>query len=92
MTKNDIVEKIRTKTGFPKKDSYELLESLFAIMKDTLESGEKIKIAGFGNFVVNHKTERRGRNPITGEEMMIKAIRRVTFKASEVLKQTVNER
>jgi integration host factor subunit alpha len=90
MTKADIVERIHTSTGIPKKDSYDMLETVFSIMKDTLESGEKIKISGFGNFEVREKKDRRGRNPRTGEAMTITARRILTFKPSAILKQTIN--
>lgn len=90
MTKADIVERIHQKIGFPKKESAEMLESVFAIMKATLESGEKIKIAGFGNFEVKQKKDRRGRNPQTGEDIIIEARRILSFKPSQLLKQAVN--
>ena len=67
MTKADIVEKIYEKVGFSKKESAELVETVFDLIKTTLEDGDKIKIAGFGNFVVEEKSDRRGRNPQTGE-------------------------
>jgi integration host factor subunit alpha len=59
-------------------------------MKCTLESGEKIKISGFGNFVVREKKPRPGRNPQTGREILIEARRVLTFKPSPVLKQALN--
>lgn len=90
MTKADIVERIHEKIGFSKKESAELVESLFSIMKGTLETGEKIKIAGFGNFVVKDKNDRRGRNPQTGESITITARRILTFKPSQVLKAAIN--
>jgi integration host factor subunit alpha len=90
MTKADIVAKIQAKIGISKKDSVELLESVFSILKKTLEDGEKIKIAGFGNFEVRQKKDRIGRNPQTGEAITVKARRILTFKASNVLKQSVN--
>ena len=86
MTKADLVENIYLKTGFSKKESAEIVEMVFDIMKDTLENGEKIKIAGFGNFVVKDKSTRRGRNPQTGEEIEISSRRILTFKPSQVLK------
>ena len=92
MTKADIVEKIYEKVGFSKKDSAELVELVFDIIKGTLESGDKIKIAGFGNFVVKSKADRRGRNPQTGEEITITARRILTFKPSQVLKASLNAR
>ena len=90
MTKADIVEKIHQKIGFSKKESAEIVESVFSILKLTLESGEKIKIAGFGNFVVKQKADRRGRNPQTGDTITINARRILTFKPSQVLKSAIN--
>jgi integration host factor subunit alpha len=78
------------KTGFSKKESAEIVEMVFDIMKTTLESGDKIKIAGFGNFVVKDKATRRGRNPQTGEEIEISSRRILTFKPSQVLKASIN--
>ncbi|GFE58505.1 MULTISPECIES: integration host factor subunit alpha [Geobacteraceae] len=92
MTKADIVEKIYEKVGFSKKESAELVELVFDIIKDTLESGDKIKIAGFGNFVVKEKADRRGRNPQTGDEIIIAARRILTFKPSQVLKASINDK
>lgn len=90
MTKADIVEKIYEKVGFSKKESAELVELVFDILKTTLEQGDKIKIAGFGNFVVKEKADRRGRNPQTGEEIVITARKVLTFKPSQVLKASIN--
>jgi len=64
---------------------------VFDIMKNTLEGGDKIKIAGFGNFVVKDKATRRGRNPQTGEEIEISSRRILTFKPSQVLKASLND-
>jgi integration host factor subunit alpha len=63
---------------------------VFDIMKTTLEDGDKIKIAGFGNFVVKDKATRRGRNPQTGDEIEISSRRILTFKPSQVLKAAIN--
>jgi len=90
MTKADIVEKIHTTTGLSKKDSAAMMESVFAIMKESLEAGETIKISGFGNFQINQKAARKGRNPQTGEPMVIEARKVLTFKPSTVLRQVVN--
>ncbi len=90
MTKADIVEKIYEKVGFSKKESAELVETVFDLIKSTLEDGDKIKIAGFGNFVVKEKSDRRGRNPQTGEEITIVARKILTFKPSQVLKSSIN--
>lgn len=91
MTKSDIAELIQTGTGLSKKDSAEMMEAVFSIMKSTLESGEKLKIAGFGNFEVKQKANRRGRNPQTGEAITIEARRILTFKPSNVLKAAINQ-
>jgi integration host factor subunit alpha len=91
MTKADIVEKIYDKVGFSKKESAELVEMVFDIIKSTLEKGDKIKIAGFGNFVVKEKADRRGRNPQTGDEIIISARKILTFKPSQVLKASINK-
>ncbi len=90
MTKADIVERIHQKIGFSKKESSEMVESVFGILKNTLETGEKIKIAGFGNFVVKQKADRRGRNPQTDDTITIAARRILTFKPSQVLKNAIN--
>lgn len=90
MTKADIVEQIYERVGFSKKESAELVEKVFAIIKDTLESGEKVKISGFGNFVVRQKNARKGRNPQTGQEILLEARKVLTFKPSLVLKTLLN--
>ncbi len=91
MTKADIIEQIYEKVGFSKKESSEIVELVFDTMKETLEKGEKIKISGFGNFVVRSKRPRVGRNPQTGEEIEISARRVLTFRPSQVLKQSLNK-
>jgi len=90
MTKIDLVDRIHATTLMSKKDSYDLLESVFSILKDTLASGEKIKIAGFGNFEVKQKNDRKGRNPQTGEPITIASRRVLSFKTSSVLKAAMN--
>ena len=91
MTKADIVEHIYERVGFSKKESAELVERVFDIIKDTLAKGEKVKISGFGNFVVREKNARKGRNPQTGEEIRLDARRVLTFKPSLVLKTVLND-
>ena len=91
MTKADIVEKMRGKTGFPRKESVELVETVFDIIKDTLAAGENLKISGFGNFEVRQKAERSGRNPQTGEKLVISSRRILSFKPSQLLKGLVNK-
>ena len=91
MTKADIIEQIYEKVGFSKKESAEIVELVFDTMKETLERGEKIKISGFGNFVVRQKRPRIGRNPQTGQEIEITARRVLTFRPSQVLKAALNK-
>ncbi len=91
MTKADIVEAIYEKIGFSKKESAEIVELVFDTMKGTLETGETIKISGFGNFVVRSKRPRMGRNPQTGEEIEISARKVLTFRPSQVLKAALNK-
>lgn len=90
MTKAEIIEQIYEKVGFSKKESAEIVEMVFDTMKETLEKGEKIKISGFGNFVVRQKRPRIGRNPQTGEEIEISSRRILTFKPSQILKASIN--
>jgi len=90
MTKADIAEKIHTATGLSRKDSAAMMESVFAIMKESLETGETIKVSGFGNFEIKQKNARRGRNPQTGEAITIAARKVLTFKPSNVLNTAIN--
>jgi integration host factor subunit alpha len=90
MTKADIIEALHQKIGYSKKEAADLVELIFDTIKDTLARGEKIKISGFGNFVVRDKKERIGRNPQTGEAIKISARRVLTFKPSQVLREDVN--
>ena len=90
MTKADIAEKIHTTTGLSKRDSTAMMESVFAIMKESLEAGETIKISGFGVFEPKQKNARKGRNPQTGEAITIEARKVVTFKPSSVLRSALN--
>ena len=89
MTKIDIIQDVYEKLGFSKKDSAKFVDSVFDIMKDCLAQGEKIKISGFGNFIVKEKKARRGRNPQTGQEIEISARRVLTFKSSQVLRKSL---
>ena len=90
MTKADIVDRIYEKVGFSKKESADVVEAIFGIIKERLEAAEKVKISGFGNFVVNEKRPRKGRDPQTGGEIIISGRRVLSFKASQVLKKTIN--
>ena len=91
MTKADIVETIYERVGFSKKESAELVETVFEVIKDALVKGEKVKFSGFGNFIVREKNARKGRNPQTGEEIQMEERRVLTFKPSLVLKNALNE-
>lgn len=91
MTKIDIVQNVCGKVGLSKKDSAKIVETVFDIMKGCLTRGEKLKISGFGNFVVKEKNSRRGRNPQTGDSIEISARKVLTFKSSQVLRKALNE-
>ena len=91
MTKADIVDRVCEQVGgFSKKEAADLVDQVFDTIKAVLETGEKIKISGFGNFVVREKKPRPGRNPQTGQEITIEARRVLTFKPSNVLKTALN--
>jgi len=90
LTKVQIVSTIQNHLGLPKNRSSELVETLLELIKRTLESGEDVLISGFGKFCVNEKKERRGRNPATGDDMMLEARKVVTFKCSGKLRDKVN--
>jgi integration host factor subunit alpha len=90
MTKVDVVESIYEKVGFSKKEVAKIVESIFDIIKEHLQRNDKIKISGFGNFVIRNKRSRRGRNPQTGDDIEITPRRILTFKPSQVLKAGLN--
>ena len=93
MTKAEIVQALYSRVGgFSKKESADMVDLVFEMMKETLGRGEKIKISGFGNFVLRDKRQRPGRNPQTGEPIKISERRVLTFKASQILKQALNPR
>jgi integration host factor subunit alpha len=90
MTKADMVDMISEKLGYTKNDAFDLVEMTLETLKQAIVKGGKVKIAGFGNFIVKEKAERRGRNPQTGEVISISQRRVLIFKASQVLKQKIN--
>jgi integration host factor subunit alpha len=91
MTKADIIENVYNKVGgVSKKEAADIVETVFDTLKETLAQGEKIKVSGFGNFIVRDKNARLGRNPQTGEEITISARRVLTFMPSQVLKSAIN--
>jgi integration host factor subunit alpha len=90
MRKVDIANDLYEKIGIPKKEAVDIVEIVLDTIKQTLQKGETVKIAGFGNFVVRSKRERKGRNPKTGEEIGITPRKVVTFKPSQIFKKDVN--
>ena len=90
LTKANIVEAVAKQIGYPKNQSIEMIETLLKIIKRPLESGEDVLVSGFGKFCVKEKHERRGRNPATGEDMMLDPRRIVTFRCSGRLKDKIN--
>ncbi len=86
MTKADIADIIHTRIGLSKKDAMDLLESMLEEIKAELARGNDVKLSGFGHFSIRQKSERRGRNPKTGEEIMIAPRKVVTFRASQLLR------
>jgi integration host factor subunit alpha len=90
LTKANIVDSIHNELGFPKNRSAELIEILLEQIKNTLESGEDVLISGFGKFCVKDKKARRGRNPATGDDMMLSQRRVVTFRCSHLLREKIN--
>ncbi len=90
MTKADIVSSVYERVGFSKKEAVGVVETIFDILKEALERGEKVKISGIGNFVVRNKRARRGRNPQTGGDIEISSRKILTFKPSQFLKNELN--
>jgi integration host factor subunit alpha len=91
LTKADIVEAIAEQIGYTNKRSFEIVETLLEIIKGDLESGEDVLISGFGKFRVKEKKERRGRNPATGDDMMLAPRKVVTFRCSQQLRKKIND-
>ena len=91
LTRAQIVGSIQKQFSFTRNRSIDLVESLLEVIKTTLEEGEDVMISGFGKFCVNQKRERRGRNPATGEDMMLTPRKVVTFKCSGKLRERINE-
>ena len=90
LTKDHLVNSIHNHLNLPRKKSIELIESVLEIIKTSLANGEDVLISGFGKFSVKEKSERRGRNPATREDLMLEPRRVVTFKCSPKLKDRVN--
>ena len=90
LTKAQIIDSIQNETGFPKNKSSEIVKILLEIIKNTLASGEDVLISSFGKFCVREKRERKGRNPATGNDMMLRSRKVVTFKCSGKLRNKIN--
>jgi integration host factor subunit alpha len=90
LTKKDLVDKVRYGCGFTRNESRRLVEELLGTIKGALEDGEDVLISGFGKFCVRDKGSRRGRNPATGEDMMLDQSKVVRFKCSGVLRDKIN--
>jgi nucleoid DNA-binding protein len=91
VTKQDIVNFLHDRTGYPKTELEEIVEETFAVIKKAVLAEGKVKLSGFGNFEIRYRKPRRGRNPQTGEGMMIAGRRSLVFKPSPALKKSVNE-
>jgi integration host factor subunit alpha len=91
LTKADLVEQVHQQIGVSKKEANGHVETMLEIMKSSLERGQKVKISGFGSFVVRDKKARKGRNPQTDNSIVISARKVLTFKASQILKSAINE-
>jgi integration host factor subunit alpha len=91
LTKDALVNEVAKANGYPRNRSVELIETLLEIIKSKLISGEDVLISGFGKFCVKEKRQRRGRNPATGEAMILDARRVVTFKCSGQLRDKINQ-
>ena len=90
ITKTHLVDSIHNQLGLPQNQSVKALESILEIIKKTLENGEDVMITGFGKFYVKEKRKRRGRNPQTGEDLMLGSRRVVRFKCSSILRDKIN--
>ena len=90
LTKIQVVESVRNQAGFPRNKSLKIVETLLEIIKRTLTSGEDVLVSGFGKFCVKEKKERKGRNPATGDAMMLKPRKVVTFTCSGKLRRRIN--
>jgi integration host factor subunit alpha len=90
LTKDDLVKTLAKENIFQTKRSIKVVETLLEIIKSKLESGEDVMISSFGKFCVREKHERKGRNPATGDDMMLAPRRVVTFKCSDRLRDKIN--
>jgi len=91
LTKAEVAEHLYEKVGLSKRDAKDMVEIFFEEIRETLESGEQVKLSGFGNFDLRVKSERPGRNPKTGEDIPICARKVVTFRPGQKLKSRVED-
>ena len=91
LTKEDLAGPIAEANGYPRNKAVALVETLLELIKSKLSSGEDVLVSGFGKFCVKKKRDRRGRNPATGEDMMLEARKVVTFKCSGQLRDKINK-
>ena len=91
LTKAKLAQLLYNRVGVTKKEAGDLVDEVFGLMRDSLIVGEKVKISGFGNFVVRDKAARKGRNPQTSEEIIIARRRVLTFRPSQVLRTALND-
>jgi integration host factor subunit alpha len=91
LTKHDIVQQMQDQLGFQKNQSIDITETLLELIKSSLEAGDDVLVSGFGKFCVNEKKSRKGRNPSTGEDLMLPDRRVVTFKCSGKLREKINQ-
>ena len=91
LTKADLADLLFEQVGLNKREAKDMVEAFFEEVRNALETGDSVKLSGFGNFELRTKSERPGRNPKTGEEIPISARRVVTFHASQKLKARVEE-
>jgi integration host factor subunit alpha len=90
VTKAKLKSSVSKTSNLPEQTSKAVVESFFEIIKRTLESGEDVLISGFGKFCLKEKKERKGRNPETGDDMILDARRIVTFKCSNIMRDMIN--
>jgi len=90
LTKAKIVETVAKQNGYTSKRSVEIIETLLETIKSSLESGEDVLISGFGKFCVHEKKARKGRNPATGEEMMLAPRKVISFRCSRQLRDKID--
>ena len=89
LTKANIVDSIQGQLGFPRNECVNLVEDLLEIIKRTLEAEEDLLVSGFGKFCVKKKNKRKGRNPASGDDLILPKRKVVTFKCSSVLRKRV---